>query len=502
VPIAGLSNLRELSVESMEDLTRFPADIWQLPQLRKVSIEGCNDLGSLPDNIPADAKLESFHITSSESFRHLPSSLCALSNLTKVYVGYTGVEALPDQFTLLTSLRQLEFDYAPISGLLPSMDRLASLEVVRFRDLDAEIGGAFAKPMPSMRLLNVERVANVQSIDLSGLTGLTQLELSLSEDQSQLPPSIGRLSSLRELTIEDCGGLTTLPAEIGRLTNLMVLQLFNHHGDFTLPEAVSSLASLCVMHIRGAGTLHVPQTIPWPATLTMLEMHGDDIQLPPTLTKLSRLNQLTIECSQNTLDTLPALRNMPSLRRLVAYMFAIETDARVREMLTHASLTYLRVHVQGEWSMAPVIEALPTLIRLRELQVTIRPRPQTPHGAAQPAAAIPPIHLSTLTFLSLSAADDSTISPWAFQLVSLQRLELDSRERFAIDKGTSRRLSADVSKLVNLRSLELSPGIWLCAAVTALSKLTRLHCGDGNGDTEHSQAVEMLFQRGVPCAEY
>jgi Leucine-rich repeat (LRR) protein len=497
VPIAGLSNLRELAVHSMQDLTRFPADIWQLPELRRVRIEGCKDLGSLPDNIPADAKLESFHITSSESFRHLPSSLCALSNMTNLYVGYTAVEALPDQFTLLTRLRRLEFDYAPISRLPPSMDGLESLEVVRFRDLDAEIGGAFAKPMPSMRHLSMERVANVQNIDFNGLTGLTRLELSLTADQSQLPPSIGRLSSLRELTIEDCGGLTTLPAEIGQLTNLRVLRLFDHQGDFTLPEAVSSLASLSVMHIGGEGTLRVPQTIPWPATLTMLEMDGDEIQLPPTLTNLSRLHQLTIECSAATLDTLPALRNMPSLRRLTADLLAIEADARVREMLTHASLTYLRVRVQGELSMAPVIEALSTLTRLRELNVTIRSRPQTPHRTAQPAAASPPINLTTLTYLSFTS-HDSTVSPWVFQLVSLQRLDYKHLQEGSL----IHRLSPDVSKLVNLRSLEIYwSQIWLCAAVTALSKLTRLHCGDGQGDTEHRQAVDMLLQRGVHCAE-
>ena len=45
-----------------------------------------------------------------------------------------------------------------------------------------------------------------------------RLILYFCDELRELPPDIGQLSQLKELSLEDCKNLTTLPPEIGRLT--------------------------------------------------------------------------------------------------------------------------------------------------------------------------------------------------------------------------------------------------------------------------------------------
>jgi hypothetical protein len=58
------------------------------------------------------------------------------------------------------------------------------------------------------------------------------------------------------------------------------------------------------------------------------------------------------------------------------------------------------------------------------------------------------------------------------------------------------RLSPAISKLVNLRELELRNDMTLCADVISLPELTSVH-GRWVGDREHEKAVNALLARGV-----
>jgi Leucine-rich repeat (LRR) protein len=154
LPIARLTNLCKLEFVNLLSITDLPGDLWhlsdnlwQLPDLRELIAVNCSNLDHIPADIPADAKLESLRLSGGKIAR-LPNSLCALSNLTCLSIGCCETEALPDDFSRLTSLRILHFDGALRLPL--NMERLVNLEEVHLAGQRLDVGGAFSKPMPSM----------------------------------------------------------------------------------------------------------------------------------------------------------------------------------------------------------------------------------------------------------------------------------------------------------------------------------------------------------------
>jgi Leucine-rich repeat (LRR) protein len=504
LPIARLSNIRKLEFDGMDDLFYLPDDLWQLPNLRELYVVNGHKLEHIPDDITTDAKLEKLHLNEVNIVR-LPSSLCALNNLTSLEIVDSDVEILPDNFTQLTSLRNLNIVGTNITRLPPNMERLVNMEEVHFAGSSLDIGGAFSKLMPSMRRLRVREVANADNIDWSGLTGLAELETFLGEAQSQLHPSIGCLRSLGKLKL-DCGGLTTLPAEIGQLTSLASLHLVNPQDDFTLPEAISGLVSLRELSVNSDFWVHMPQAMQLPTSLTQLDLYGGIAQLPASLTTLLRLRVLAIECMEPTLDSLPALRNMPSLRLVVLRFSDTHIDQRVSEMLAHAvSLTHLFVQGQLQGGLAPVYDVLPTLTGLRHLRLML-PEDEDEverYNVPEPAALDIPSSISSLTSLTYLFLDSpcAQIPPAVFLLPSLQVLEFQHDSTcYAADELAPPRLSPAISNLVNLRRLLFSTDdILMCAAITSLTKLTEIRHPqhDYRSDSEHWVALQALRARGV-----
>jgi Leucine-rich repeat (LRR) protein len=486
LPIARLSSIRKLEYTGMTDL---PDDLWQLPDLRELDVSYCRNLHHIPDDIPADAKLESLSLQDVE-IRRIPSSLCALSNLTRLDIIHCETNALPDDFWRLTSLRILSIEETPITRLPPNMERLVNLQEVHLKVLsDFNIGGAFSQPMPAMRWLEIDSVANVDTTDMSGLTGLTELRIELREHQSQLHPSIGSLGSLQRLELK-YGGLTALPAEIGQLTNLTALHLHITVEEFTIPEAIGGLVRLQDFYVHGHldQWLYLPPAIQLLTSLTSLCVFGG-FDLPASLTALSRLRELNIDCPERPQ---PALRNMPSLRRLMVNIPSNVTDRRVGEMLAHATgLTFLLVERSTYNDLAPVMAAFPTLTNLRELYFMLMGGSDEP---GLPVLDIPSsvANLSRLTQLR-HVSPRNAIPPGIFQLTALQVLRLEVASFRSPDR--MERLSPDVTNLVNLRHLQLpAKHILLCPQISRLSKLTSVQLYE---DRDHQAALEALRVRGV-----
>jgi hypothetical protein len=492
-PIAGLSSLRKLQLFTV---SHFPADLWQLPDLRELHVDDTHTGGErLPANIPAHAKLEKLLLAGGKC-DHVLSSLCALSNLTYLRTKDTVV-ALPDNISQLTSLRVLLLLEQLAEGCPPNLDRLTNLEELHL-SMEENTNDAFSKPLPNVRAMHVIKMGDVEGLDWSFLPGLTALTIALFPDQARLHPSIGCLTNLQALDLDECGGLKSLPAEISRLTNLTALRLRDVRS-FTLPDAVSSLVRLRQLGAYGSlgCVFRVRQTVRLPASLTSLEIFGFGmiLVLQAPLTTLTRLRHLHIDLSFMTGGNLPALRSMPRVRSLELGIDA--NDKRVAVMLKDASLTRLNVTWTAFYSMAAVIDVLPTLTNLRELHLTRAVVPETVDFPEEAVLYLPKsiTRLSRLACLSLI----SPCPPFpreVFLLTSLQELNVCLCEG-ADEDDTPTRLSPAVSNLVNLCAIKLPPGMMLCAAITSLRELTSVeHVYDG-GDAEHHEAARALRARGV-----
>jgi hypothetical protein len=491
VPIAGLSILRKLQLSTV---SHFPADLWQLPDLRELHVDDTHTGGErLPANIPAHAKLEKLDLAGGVCDR-LFRPLCALSNLTYLRTKDTVV-ALPDNISQLTSLRVLHLMEQLAMGCPPNLDRLTNLEELRLSMVE-NTNNAFSKPLPSVREMHVITMGNVESLDWSFLPGLTALTIALFANQTRLHPSIGCLTNLQALELSHCLCLGTLPAEIGRLTNLTALRLLDAI-NFTLPDAVSSLVRLRQLQAYGdlGNTFRLRQTVRLPASLTSLEISGTLIAPQAPLTALTRIRHLQIDLSSLAEESLPALRTMPSVRSLELCIDA--NYKRVTGMLKDASLRRLSVTWTGFFSMAAVIDVLPTLTNLRELHLTRAITPTSVHFPKGGVLYLPEsiTRLSRLACLNLISPSPS-FPREVFLLTSLQELNVCLCE--GADKDdTPTRLSPAVSNLVNLCAIKLPPGMMLCAAITSLRELTSVEHNHDGRDAEHHEAAKALRARGV-----
>jgi Leucine-rich repeat (LRR) protein len=122
-----------------------------------------------------------------------------LNLLNLVLPGNTLVGTLPDEVSLLTTIKQIDLSQNSINS-----------------SLDASFGA---------------------------LTNIETLHLSTNQFQGQMPGEIGRLSSLVELLLHDNRFTGSLPSELGLLTSLTALHVDSNNGLLaeTIPEEICSL---------------------------------------------------------------------------------------------------------------------------------------------------------------------------------------------------------------------------------------------------------------------
>src|SRR5690606_10490387 len=114
---------------------------------------------------------------------------------------------------------------------------------------------------------------------------------------------LARLSSLSQLWLDQCN-LQSLPPQIGRLTWLRELSLSNERNLATLPDDVTSLRSLVVLRCANCRLTSLPAKFGALTSLCELDLSGNILAaLPSSFGALTRLERL--ELSGNPLE--PAL---------------------------------------------------------------------------------------------------------------------------------------------------------------------------------------------------
>ncbi len=186
--------------------------------------------------------------------------------------------------------------------------------------------------------------------EIGRLTSLTTLQLG-GNHLTSLPPEIGRLTSLTTLYL---GGneLTSLPPEIGQLTSLTRLELYGNQLT-SLPPEIGQLTSLTTLHLHNNQLTSLPPEIGRLTSLTTLYLEGNKLTLlPPEIGRLTRLRRLDLgdEDRTNPLTTLP-----PELGRLKALdilkidnLTLTDPPAEVVAQGTEAVLAYLRERLERD----------------------------------------------------------------------------------------------------------------------------------------------------------
>jgi internalin A len=284
----------------------LPASLWQPPLLQTLELRA--DAGdseeSLPGDIPATAKLQSLELCL-PNLKHLPDAIGRLTDLTRLHIGGTALEELPDSLTQLSSLRYffidsyfgdqlvmrdgltaLEHLYVGLPGEMPSNNHdLGSL--ARFPNLQSLCIGGFSPDciqfgaqtrLTSIEIIRCEGLGELPA-SLGNLCQLQQLKLDYNEDLEQFPEEASRLTALSALTITNCGLLDF--QSIAPLTSLRRLELTRNYidGEVVDPplESFTLLEDLKIVD----RTVELPAGMTGLTNLTMFSLDATNIRPSP-----------------------------------------------------------------------------------------------------------------------------------------------------------------------------------------------------------------------------
>jgi len=152
---------------------------------------------------------------------------------------------------------------------------------------------------------------------IGGFRNLKRLVLEECHDLFSLPEELGQLS-LQVVRIWCCSGLRFLPRSIGNITSLRVLDLEDSSGLSELPEEVENLTKLEYMNLKGClGLSDGGSSLPIEKleNLRILNLSDLEVVLPENIGNLTKLEYLDL--SHTKIDSFPtSFRKLKSLKVL------------------------------------------------------------------------------------------------------------------------------------------------------------------------------------------
>lgn len=184
---------------------------------------------STPDELPSDAEEqlrngEQQLELSGRRLRRLPSAVCALSRLQKLYVSGTGLRELPEEIEELRELRILALDFNKLERLPDGLCRLPRLTRLY-------LGGNRLLALPA-------DFAQLQSLRCLWIEG---------NFLRRFPRPLLRLVALQSLQMGD-NRLRALPAELPRMTGLRGLWLYGNRFE-EFPPALLRMGRLHILDL-------------------------------------------------------------------------------------------------------------------------------------------------------------------------------------------------------------------------------------------------------------
>lgn len=209
--------LRTLNISS-NFLEKFPSFLCELESLIDLDLS-FNLIMNFPDNIGDLKSLEKLVITNNRLSGALPDAFTNLQSLRELDVKYNAISAI-DVVSQLPKLEIMTADHNAISQFIGSFERLRSLKL----NANPITKFGITASVPTLKLLNLSS-AQLASIDdtFHNILNLERLVLDRNYFVS-LPAQIGNLRRLEHFSIAN-NSLGELPPEIGCLTELRVLDV-------------------------------------------------------------------------------------------------------------------------------------------------------------------------------------------------------------------------------------------------------------------------------------
>lgn len=146
------------------------------------------------------------------------------------------------------------------------------------------------------------------------------LELNRNGLNGEIPPILGQLNGLRELSMWGNNLVGEIPSELGTLSSLQYLNLKHNALSGALPPELGELTNLTDLRLSGNNlTGTVPSTLKSLSKLRRLMMHGNELtgQIPLHLLELAELEELDLSRNRLSGSVVPEMANLTKLKRLL-----------------------------------------------------------------------------------------------------------------------------------------------------------------------------------------
>ena len=158
--------------------------------------------------------------------------------------------------------------------------------------------------------------------ELGQLTGLIDLSLWGNELTGSIPSELGDLSALQNLSLSQNDLTGEIPPELGDLSALRTLYLWGNELTGSIPSELGGLSALTLLSLsQNELTGSIPSELGDLSALTQMYLNQNNLtsSIPPELGDLSALVYLYLHTNQLTGSIPPELGNLSALERLYLY---------------------------------------------------------------------------------------------------------------------------------------------------------------------------------------
>ncbi|KAK4580835.1 hypothetical protein RGQ29_024473, partial [Quercus rubra] len=265
----GVPNLEKLTLSCCENLRELHPSIGILKKLVLLHLNSCLNLMCLPNTICSLKSLECLDLSYCSNIDNLPENLGNLKGLKQLDLKGTAIKELPPSIEGLATLTLLTLHSNKNLVRLPStICSLSSLQRLFLHQLNLKYcKNLVCLPnticsLSSLRRLNLCGCSNFDNLpeNLGNLKGLCELDLSGTAIK-EFPSSIEGLMTLNLLNLKDCKNLVCLPNTICSLSSLRRLNLCGCSNFDNLPENLGNLKGLCELDLCGTAIKEFPSSI-------------------------------------------------------------------------------------------------------------------------------------------------------------------------------------------------------------------------------------------------
>ncbi|TXG66674.1 hypothetical protein EZV62_007949 [Acer yangbiense] len=184
--------------------------------------------------------------------------------------------AIPEEFTSLTFLRELDFTRNYFNGSIPTFfSQLKNLSILGF------LGNRLSGPIPR---------------EIGEIATLEELVLENNQLEGSLPENIGNLRNLRRLLLSANNFSGSIPKSFGNLKNLNDFRIDGSNLIGKIPDFIGNWTKLTILNLQGTS------------------MEGP---IPSNLSRLTNLEELRISDLGGASSNFPSLQDMKNMTRLI-----------------------------------------------------------------------------------------------------------------------------------------------------------------------------------------